>query len=208
MQIQYGYLALFAPAYPLAPLLALINNVFAIRIDAVKFCNVLQRPVYRKTEDIGSWYAVLNVLGFAAVVVNATMICFVGAQLANPDELGGPDTTAYDAENACPRYINPEIPREMCSGIELRIYSQRLWVYTMIIEHGVMLMRVVIGSLSPENPEWIEYDKDTLNYRVEQWENGMEDMQREGCSLEQIHDAMNSVYANKLKAIQEKKTFM
>ena len=107
-----------------------------------------------------------------------------------------------------PRYINPEIPREMCSGIELRIYSQRLWVYTMIIEHGVMLMRVVIGSLSPENPEWIEYDKDTLNYRVEQWENGMEDMQREGCSLEQIHDAMNSVYANKLKAIQEKKTFM
>ena len=91
MAIQYGYLALFAPAYPLAPLLALINNVFAIRIDAVKFCNVLQRPVYRKTEDIGSWYAVLNVLGFAAVVVNATMICFVGAQLANPDELGGPD---------------------------------------------------------------------------------------------------------------------
>ena len=208
MAIQYGYLALFAPAYPLAPLLALINNVFAIRIDAVKFCNVLQRPVYRKTEDIGSWYAVLNVLGFAAVVVNATMICFVGAQLANPDELGGPDTTAYDAENACPRYINPEIPREMCSGIELRIYSQRLWVYTMIIEHGVMLMRVVIGSLSPENPAWIESDKDTLNFRVGQWENGIEDMQREGCSLEQIHDAMHEVYANKLKAIQEKKTFM
>ena len=34
---QYGYLALFAPAYPLAPLLALINNLFEIRIDANKF---------------------------------------------------------------------------------------------------------------------------------------------------------------------------
>ena len=31
-------LALFAPAFSLAPLFAMINNVFEIRIDAVKFC--------------------------------------------------------------------------------------------------------------------------------------------------------------------------
>ena len=37
---QFGYLALFAPAFPLAPLLAFINNVFEIRIDAVKFCTI------------------------------------------------------------------------------------------------------------------------------------------------------------------------
>eukprot|EP01046_Picozoa_sp_COSAG06_P102288 COSAG06_NODE_48453_length_332_cov_0.652361_1_plen_48_part_10 len=28
MAVQYGYLALFAPAFPLAPLLAFINNIF------------------------------------------------------------------------------------------------------------------------------------------------------------------------------------
>jgi hypothetical protein len=40
-------LALFAPAYPLAPLLALLNNVVEIRIDAVKFCTVHRRPRFR-----------------------------------------------------------------------------------------------------------------------------------------------------------------
>jgi hypothetical protein len=72
MAVQYGYLALFAPAYPLAPLLALINNVFEIRIDSVKMCTVLQRPRFRQCEDIGAWYSVLNVLGFAAVLTNAS----------------------------------------------------------------------------------------------------------------------------------------
>ena len=38
MAVQFGYLALFAPAFPLAPLFAFINNVFEIRIDAIKFC--------------------------------------------------------------------------------------------------------------------------------------------------------------------------
>lgn len=31
MVIQYGYLALFAPAFSLAPLFAMINNIFEIR---------------------------------------------------------------------------------------------------------------------------------------------------------------------------------
>jgi hypothetical protein len=156
-------LALFAPAYPLAPLLALLNNVVEIRIDAVKFCTVNRRPRFRwvhaapfllvlhslmcthdgesdtdkqnsltfspaeteqktrtpacllacllrcctghtytfawyiyvvllrgtctclpgrrQAEDIGSWYAVLNVLGFFAVITNATMLAFVGSQV-------------------------------------------------------------------------------------------------------------------------------
>jgi hypothetical protein len=56
MAVQYGYLALFAPAFPLAPLLAFINNIFEIRIDAIKFCAIHQRPRFRQAEDIGTWY--------------------------------------------------------------------------------------------------------------------------------------------------------
>eukprot|EP00329_Picozoa_sp_Boothbay-MS584-11_P004683 46890_4 len=76
-----GYLALFAPAFPLAPLFAFINNVFEIRIDAIKFCYILKRPAARQAQDIGAWYTVLNVLGFFAVLTNATMIAFVGSQV-------------------------------------------------------------------------------------------------------------------------------
>ena len=46
MVIQFGYLALFAPACPLAPALALINNVTEIRTDAYKWCMLYRRPIW------------------------------------------------------------------------------------------------------------------------------------------------------------------
>ena len=36
LAIQYGFITLFVAAFPLAPLFALINNVFEIRLDAIK----------------------------------------------------------------------------------------------------------------------------------------------------------------------------
>ncbi len=36
MWIQFGLITMFVPAFPLAPLFALINNIFEIRIDAYK----------------------------------------------------------------------------------------------------------------------------------------------------------------------------
>ena len=36
MVIQYGFVTIFVTAFPLAPLLALVNNVFELRVDAKK----------------------------------------------------------------------------------------------------------------------------------------------------------------------------
>jgi hypothetical protein len=67
---------------PLAAPQAFINNLTEIRGDAWKLCKGYQRPQAAPAEDIGSWFAVLNLLGFIAVLTNATMIAFVGSQLA------------------------------------------------------------------------------------------------------------------------------
>ncbi len=36
LAIQYGFITLFVTAFPLAPLFALLNNIFEIRLDANK----------------------------------------------------------------------------------------------------------------------------------------------------------------------------
>ena len=76
------YLVLFSPAYPLAPLLALVNNILEMRVDATKLCRDVRRPHWELAEDIGSWSVVLSILGFIAVITNASMITFVGKKIS------------------------------------------------------------------------------------------------------------------------------
>nr|CAB3221917.1 anoctamin-5 [Phallusia mammillata] len=74
MVIQFGFVTLFVAAFPLAPVLALINNIIEIRLDANKFICELRRPLSQKCSDIGAWYYLLDFLGTLAVVTNAFTI--------------------------------------------------------------------------------------------------------------------------------------
>jgi hypothetical protein len=66
--------------------LALLNNILEIRVDAAKVCYVSRRPIWRSEDNIGSWYTVMNVIGFVAIVTNATMVTMVGKLLAETEE--------------------------------------------------------------------------------------------------------------------------
>eukprot|EP00002_Diphylleia_rotans_P002752 TRINITY_DN1177_c0_g1_i1.p1 TRINITY_DN1177_c0_g1~~TRINITY_DN1177_c0_g1_i1.p1 ORF type:complete len:696 (+),score=177.06 TRINITY_DN1177_c0_g1_i1:52-2139(+) len=81
MIIQYGYVTLFAAAFPLAPLIALLNNIVEIRTDAMKMLKETRRPEYQAAEDIGTWYKILEIIGIFAVVTNALVISQTSEQL-------------------------------------------------------------------------------------------------------------------------------
>lgn len=74
MFIQFGYVLLFSPAFPLAALCAVINNVIEIRVDAFKLCNTVQRPFGRQVKDIGAWQRAMELLGMLGVMVNCALI--------------------------------------------------------------------------------------------------------------------------------------
>eukprot|EP01121_Diplochlamys_sp_Union-15-3_P016094 TRINITY_DN5416_c0_g1_i1.p1 TRINITY_DN5416_c0_g1~~TRINITY_DN5416_c0_g1_i1.p1 ORF type:complete len:745 (-),score=89.38 TRINITY_DN5416_c0_g1_i1:32-2266(-) len=76
MVIQFGYVTLFAAAFPLGPLLALINNVIEIRTDAFYFLLQAQRPHWQGAKDIGTWYTILDFMGYMAVFTNMCIIAF------------------------------------------------------------------------------------------------------------------------------------
>ncbi|XP_035498275.1 anoctamin-9 [Scophthalmus maximus] len=74
MVIQFSFTTIFVAAFPLAPLLALINNVIEIRLDAIKMVTLERRLVPKKTNDIGVWIDVLEAIGVLAVIANGLVI--------------------------------------------------------------------------------------------------------------------------------------
>eukprot|EP01048_Picozoa_sp_COSAG05_P022950 COSAG05_NODE_4778_length_1376_cov_2240.562255_3_plen_80_part_00 len=64
MRCVRGPQVLFAPAFPLAPFFAFINNVIEIRTGGFRIVQAYQRPIWKARSGIGSWLGVLNVLGF------------------------------------------------------------------------------------------------------------------------------------------------
>ncbi|XP_063326717.1 anoctamin-9-like [Pelmatolapia mariae] len=74
MVIQFSFTTIFVAAFPLAPLLALINNIFEIRLDAIKMVHLEQRLVPKKTNDIGVWTKLLEAIGVLAVIANGLVI--------------------------------------------------------------------------------------------------------------------------------------
>lgn len=76
MVIQFGFVTLFVASFPLAPLLALVNNLFEIRVDAWKITTQFRRVVPEKAQDIGAWQPILQGVAILAVVTNAMIIAF------------------------------------------------------------------------------------------------------------------------------------
>lgn len=76
MVLQYGFVTLFVPAFPLAPLFALINNVMEIRLDAYKLVVAYRRPMPARAKDLGMWFKILDCVSNIAVLCNACVIAF------------------------------------------------------------------------------------------------------------------------------------
>jgi hypothetical protein len=75
---QFGFTTMFVTAFPLATLLALINNYVEIRVNAWRLCQTFRRPKPGSAEDIGTWYEVLQIISVVAVATNAGIVCFTG----------------------------------------------------------------------------------------------------------------------------------
>ncbi|KTF89960.1 hypothetical protein cypCar_00025834 [Cyprinus carpio] len=72
--LQFGFTTIFVAAFPLAPLLALLNNIIEIRLDAYKFVTQWRRPMPARATDIGIWHGILEGIGVVAVITNAFVI--------------------------------------------------------------------------------------------------------------------------------------
>ncbi|XP_058123462.1 anoctamin-1-like [Anopheles ziemanni] len=76
MVIQYGFITIFAVAFPPASIFALVNNMIETRVDAKKYLQFYKRAVPTRVRNLGMWYNTMQVITKIAVISNAYIIAF------------------------------------------------------------------------------------------------------------------------------------
>ena len=81
LMITFGYLTLFAAAFPLAPALSLLTVAIEGKVDAYKYLNLVQRPFPERASSIGLWVHILQFLMIAAVITNLGLVVLTDDKL-------------------------------------------------------------------------------------------------------------------------------
>jgi len=71
--VQFGYVTLFAVAFPLTFLLAFINNAVETAVDSGKLLVMTRRPEPRGAGDIGTWQSILSIIASVSVITNVSV---------------------------------------------------------------------------------------------------------------------------------------
>jgi len=145
MLIQFGYITLFASAFPLASFVAIFANVVEYRSDCWKLSRVFRRPDVVKTASIGMWKHLLNMMVSLSALTNCLIFTFTSSQLQQfiphsyvTDQFGRPALKTGAAEEtmllmlglehslillaALIKSIVPKVPQHVKNGISKRDY--------------------------------------------------------------------------------------
>lgn len=74
MCIQFGYLALFSPVWPLVPVSFFVNNWIELRSDFFKICMEFRRPTPLRADTIGPWLDTLGFLSWVGSITSAALV--------------------------------------------------------------------------------------------------------------------------------------
>jgi len=72
--LQFGHVFLFISVYPLAALLALLNNITEMWGDRYKLCRLSNKPKPMCIRDIGAWYAAFRLTGILSILSNCWLL--------------------------------------------------------------------------------------------------------------------------------------
>ena len=79
--MTFGYITLFAAAFPFGTTLTSIFIYLETKSDIFKFERTARRPLSRKAHDIGSWEIAMDMLTFGSVFTNIVLCCYASDQI-------------------------------------------------------------------------------------------------------------------------------
>eukprot|EP00117_Sycon_ciliatum_P028396 scpid27200/ scgid1222/ Anoctamin-7; New gene expressed in prostate homolog; Transmembrane protein 16G len=170
MVMQFGLITIFGVAFPLAPLIALVNNVIEIRLDAMNYVKHTCRIVANIAQNIGIWFTLLDLLTKVAVVTTALILTFTSNGVAKllyrvqHGHLSG--FVGHSLSEAL--VFDPALHRNVtCKYVDLRSADGNLtaefWflvtarlVFVMIFEHVVFLAMTILDWAVPDVPQALQ----------------------------------------------------
>ncbi|KAK7054370.1 hypothetical protein VNI00_003564 [Paramarasmius palmivorus] len=81
MVIQFGYLALFSPVWPLVAIGFFINNWIELRSDFLKICIEHQRPAPVRMDGLGPWIGSLDFLTWLGSISTSAVVHLFGGDI-------------------------------------------------------------------------------------------------------------------------------
>uniref|UniRef100_A0A061RBB9 Ano8 protein n=1 Tax=Tetraselmis sp. GSL018 TaxID=582737 RepID=A0A061RBB9_9CHLO len=76
MVIQFGYIVMFAAAFPAASAISVLYNLIELKSDTYKLCFLYRRPQPRPARGIGVWERLMAVQMWLAVFTNLAIFSF------------------------------------------------------------------------------------------------------------------------------------
>ncbi|EIW81754.1 DUF590-domain-containing protein [Coniophora puteana RWD-64-598 SS2] len=177
MATQFGYVALWSTIWPLAPVMAYVNNFFEARSDAFKITVHTRRPVPIRTDTIGPWLDALTFLTWLAALTNSALVYLFrppSHRQAGPDAFGtalnsddlsaagtGP---AVDAAPGHHHHAHGQDSGAALAGTRELLVSALL--VSLVASHGYILLRSLMRHLL-ERAIWTGSEEERTAERVE-----------------------------------------
>ena len=74
MVIQFGYISLFAVAFPLSGMISLVLNFIEFKSSLFKLRSVFRRSVPEAVNGIGSWLGAIKTISYLSIITNSILI--------------------------------------------------------------------------------------------------------------------------------------
>ncbi|CAG2113673.1 unnamed protein product, partial [Medioppia subpectinata] len=170
------FITIFVAAFPLAPLFALLNNWFEIRLDAHKLVCHTRRPAPDRANNIGVWFPILTFIAHIAVISNVSISHSIHIRLHTQNAIplrNGSNRQDYD--QSLTGYVNYTLAtapahtmNNTCryrdwrdgSGAHTPFYWKLQFVrfaFIVVFEHLVFSVCRLIDLLVPDIPVEVEH---------------------------------------------------
>lgn len=87
MMVQFGYVILFAIGFPMAPVLAMLNNIIEVQVDKYKLMKLTKRPIPHSANGIGVWAMIIDIVTTISIFTNMGVFCFTMSTFKDVDDI-------------------------------------------------------------------------------------------------------------------------